>query len=254
MALKRNIFENYYSGTSGLLLPVRNKLFYPEAYRDKSRLCFYGSLMNSLEVNSSFYKVPKAATVAKWANEVPEDFRFTFKLHRGISHNKYLAFDPEAVKHFMEVIDQAGDKKGCLLVQFPPSVRISELRQMALLMDVLRTADPENKWNIALEFRHLSLYREEVYRLLHEHGMGMVLQDKPPAVTPMLETSLSFIYLRFHGPDGNYGGSYEDEILDEYAGYIRNWLREGKTVFSYFNNTMGNAIANLFTLKDMVLS
>lgn len=254
MALKRNIFANYYSGTSGLLLPVRNKLFYPEAFKDKSRLCFYGSLMNSLEVNSSFYKVPKAATVAKWANEVPDDFRFTFKLYKGISHNKHLAFDPEAVKHFMEVIDQAGHKKGCLLVQFPPSVRISELRQLALLMDVLRTADPENKWNIALEFRHLSLYKDEVYRLLNEYGMGMVVQDKPPAVTPMLETALPFIYLRFHGPDGRYGGSYQDDVLYEYAGYIRSWLQEGKTVFCYFNNTMGNAIANLFTLKEMVLS
>ncbi|MDR6782794.1 uncharacterized protein YecE (DUF72 family) [Pedobacter africanus] len=254
MALKKNIFPNYYSGTSGLLLPVRNKLFYPEAFRDKSRLCFYGSLMNSLEVNSSFYKVPKAATVAKWAHEVPHDFRFTFKLYRGITHNKHLAFDPEAVKHFMEVIDQAGHKKGCLLVQFPPSVSISELRQLALLMDVLRAADPESKWNIALEFRHISLYRDEVYRLLNTYGMGMVIQDKPPAVTPMLETALPFIYLRFHGPDGRYGGSYEDEVLYEYAGYIRSWLQEDKTVFCYFNNTMGNAIANLFTLKDMVLS
>lgn len=254
MVLKKNTPARYYSGTSGLLLPVRNKLFYPEAFKDKSRLCFYGSLMNSIEINSSFYKVPRAATVAKWANEVPEDFRFTFKLYQGISHNKYLAFDAEAVKHFMEVIGQAGNKKGCLLVQFPASVRIDQLRQLELLMKILRAADPENKWNIALEFRHPSLYQNEVYRLLNVHGMGMVIQDKPPAITPMLETDLPFIYLRFHGPDGNYGGSYEDAVLYEYAGYIRDWLREGKTVFSYFNNTMGNALTNLFTLKDMVLA
>jgi uncharacterized protein YecE (DUF72 family) len=253
MGMQNNQSLAYYSGTSGLLLPVRNKLFYPEEFKDKSRLCFYGSLMNSLEVNSSFYKVPMSTTVAKWAKDVPDNFKFTFKLSRDITHNKGLAFDPEAVKRFMEVIDAAGDKKGCLLVQFPASVRIGQLRQLSLLMHTLRECDPNLQWHIALEFRHVSLYQDEVYRLLEEYSMAMVIQDKPPAVTPMLEDTLSFVYLRFHGPDGRYGGTYEDEVLYEYAGYIRDWLSEGKTVYTYFNNTMGSAVANLFSLKDMVL-
>ena len=132
-------------------------------------------------------------------------------------------------------------------------MRIAQLRQLALLMNTLRESDLEMRWNIALEFRHVSLYHDEVYRLLDEHAMGMVVQDKRPAVTPMKETELPFVYLRFHGPEGNYRGSYEDEVLYEYAGYICDWLSEGKTVYTYFNNTMGNAIGNLFTLKDMVL-
>lgn len=250
--MKQNILSNYYTGTSGLLLPVRNKLFYPEEFKDKSRLCFYGSLMNSIEINSSFYKVPMASTVGKWAGDVPEDFRFSFKLHQGITHNKGLAFDPEAVKRFMDVIDLAGDKKGCLLVQFPPSMRIGELRQLALLMAVLSDSDPDQQWNIAMEFRHVSLYHDDVYRLLEDYGIGMVIQDKPPAVTPMLETAMSFIYLRFHGPGGSYQGSYEGDLLYEYASYISDWIQEGKTVYTYFNNTMGAAIENLFTLRSMV--
>jgi len=79
-----------------------------------------------------------------------------------------------------------------------------------------------------------------------------VIQDKPPAVTPMMESELPFVYLRFHGPGGSYRGSYEDELLYEYAGYINDWISEGKTVYSYFNNTMGEAISNLFTLSDLV--
>jgi len=242
----------YYSGTSGLLLPVKNKLSYPEAFKDKSRLCFYGSLMNSIEINSSFYKIPMASTVRKWALEVPDEFKFSFKLAKEITHNKDLAFDPEAVKRFMEVIAGAGDKKGSLLVQFPPSVRIGNLRQLALLMEVLRENDPELLWHIALEFRHVSLYTEEVYSLLEKYQIGMVIQDKPPANTPIMETDLPFVYLRFHGPDGSYRGSYEAEILEEYAGYISEWLAAGKTVYTYFNNTMGDAVANLFTLKDLI--
>ncbi|HKG07385.1 MAG TPA: DUF72 domain-containing protein [Pedobacter sp.] len=243
----------YYSGTSGLLLPVRNKLFYPAEFKDKSRLCFYGSLMNSIEINSSFYKVPMASTVRKWADDVPEHFKFSFKLSRDITHNKGLAFDPEAVRRFMEVISFAGDKKGCLLVQFPGSVRMGNLKQLALLMGLLRENDAEGAWNIALEFRHVSLYHDDVYQLLEDYGMAMVIQDKPPAITPMLDAELPFVYLRFHGPDGSYRGSYPEEVLYEYAGYIRDWIAEGKTVYTYFNNTMGEAVANMYALKDMVL-
>jgi uncharacterized protein YecE (DUF72 family) len=248
----KSYLANYYSGTSGLLLPVRNKLFYPEEFKDKSRLCFYSSIMNSIEVNSSFYKVPMASTVKKWAEDVPETFRFTFKLSKEITHNKELAFDPQAVSAFMEVIAFVGDKRGCVLVQFPPSVRIGNLKQLELLMSVLRKSDPQYTRNIALEFRHVSLYSDVVHRLLEDYRMAMVIQDKPPAVTPMMESELPFVYLRFHGPGGSYRGSYEDELLYEYASYINDWISEGKTVYSYFNNTMGEAISNLFTLSDLV--
>jgi len=246
--------HGYYSGTSGLLLPVRNKLFYPPEFKDKSRLCFYGSLMNSIEINSSFYKIPMASTVLKWAAETPEDFRFSFKLSREITHNNGLAFDPALLKRFMEVIAGAGHKKGCLLVQLPPSVRIGNLKQLMLLTEILRENDPAEEWNIAVEFRHVSLYQEDVYDMLDQQHMAMVIQDKAPAVTPVRESDLPFVYLRFHGPDGNYRGSYEKNLLEEYAGYIQNWLDEGKAVYTYFNNTMGEAVANLYTLKDLVRS
>jgi len=251
--MQENTPKGYYSGTSGLLLPVRNKLFYPEEFKEKSRLCFYSSLMNSIEINSSFYKIPMPSTVEKWTNDVSDDFRFSFKLFRGLTHNKSLAFDSSIVKRFMEVVSFAGDKKGCLLIQFPPSIRIGDIKQIVALMGSLRDNDPDKQWNIALEFRHVSLYHDNIYRALEDHSMGMVVQDKPPAVTPMLETELSFVYLRFHGPDGSYRGSYENNVLSEYATYINEWITEGKTVFSYFNNTMGDAVNNLFTLKDLVL-
>lgn len=242
----------YYSGTSGLLLPVKNKLFYPEEFKDKSRLCFYGSLMNSIEINSSFYKLPMASTVQKWAADVPENFKFTFKLSKEVTHNKNLAFDPEAVKRFFDVISKAGDKKGAILVQFPPSVRIADLRQIAFLMDVLSENDPLHEWHIAIEFRHVSLYHDDLYKLLEDHNLGLVIQDKPPAITPILENDLHFVYLRFHGPGGGYRGSYDEEVMQEYAEYIGDWLSSGKTVYAYFNNTMGDAIGNLLTLRDKI--
>lgn len=245
--------ERYYSGTSGLLLPVKNKLFYPDEFKEKSRLHFYSSMMNSIEINSSFYKVPLATTVSKWANDVPDGFKFTFKLFKGITHHTGLAFDSEMIKHFIAVIDQVGDKKGALLVQFPPGARISQFGQLALLIQTMREADRDGSWDIAIEFRHVSWYKNEVYQLLEDNGIGMVIQDKPPAVTPILDFKVDFIYLRFHGPQGNYRGSYDDAVLVEYAEYIHQWISEGKRVYAYFNNTMGSAITNLFALKDLLL-
>ncbi|RYZ47974.1 MAG: DUF72 domain-containing protein [Sphingobacteriales bacterium] len=246
--------NNYYSGTSGLLLPVPNKHFYPDAFKERSRLCYYASLMNSIEVNSSFYKIPQASTIAKWAADVPEDFLFTFKLFREITHNKGLAFDPQVLEHFMHVIDHVGGKKGCLLVQFPPSIRIHSKNQLNYLMSLLRGLDPDMQWKIAFEFRHPSLYTDEIYEMLEQYQFGMVLHDKAPANTPFVEQATNFIYLRFHGPGGNYRGSYPDDVMYEYAGYVTDWLRDSKKVFVYFNNTMGSAIENMNMLKSLVLS
>ncbi|MBD1363829.1 DUF72 domain-containing protein [Mucilaginibacter sp. ZT4R22] len=241
----------YYSGTSGLVLPVPNKLSYPPNYQDKSRLCYYASLQNSIEVNSSFYKVPMAATVQKWAADVPENFCFTYKLWRNVTHNKGLIYNPEDITRFMQVIAQAGDKKGSLLVQFPASITIANRPQMEMLLQDIYNANTDG-WHIAIEFRSKTWYRDDIYSLLRGYQMAIVLHDMPKSAPPMLEQDVPFVYLRFHGPGGSYRGSYSDEIISEYAGYIAEWLEEDKTVYTYFNNTMGDALNNLITLNEYV--
>ena len=243
----------YYTGTSGLLLPVPNKEYYPEEFKEKSRLCFYGSLFNSIEVNSSFYKMPMAKTVAKWAAEVPQNFKFTFKLFREITHNKELIFDRNVVDDFMSRIAAVGDKKGCLLVQFPGSTRPVHVRQLEELIQQLLVNDQERLWKIAIEFRHPTWYTQDTYDLLDQYGLGLVLHDKSSEGGSLLEMSTNFIYVRFHGPGGSYRGSYSGQFLSEYASYIKDWLAQGKEVYSYFNNTMGNAIGNLEELRNYVL-
>ncbi|RZM30012.1 MAG: DUF72 domain-containing protein [Pedobacter sp.] len=242
----------YYSGTSGLILPVKNKLAYPDEFKEKSRLCFYGSLMNSIEINSSFYKAPMGSTVQKWAEDTPDDFKFSFKLWKEITHNKMLAYDPASIQRFIEVINRVQQKKGALLIQFPPSIKIDQIRQLGRLLEAVRHADPERQWQTAVEFRHPSLYHDDVYELLERNEMALVLHDRPPAITPFRLINVDFAYLRFHGPDGSYRGTYTDEVLLEYAEYIQEWLADGKAVYSYFNNTMGAAIGNLNTLRDQI--
>lgn len=242
---------SFYSGTSGLVLPITKRLF-PPGFQDKSRLTYYASLVNSIEINSSFYKVPMASTVQKWAAEVPVSFQFTFKLWREITHTKQLAFNQQDVERFMQVIANAGPKKGCLLVQFPPSVKIDKVQQVQSLLQCITQIDEQHEWKIAVEFRDAAWYQESVYEMLQQYGASMVLHDKRSVATPMVEGEASFVYLRFHGPGGDYRGTYEDDFLYEYAQYIKAWQEDGKTVFVYFNNTMGNAIQNLRTLNKYV--
>src|SRR5690349_976965 len=94
--------RNYFSGTSGLVLPVPNKLFFPDEFKEGSRLNYYASLFNSIEVNSSFYKIPLGRTVANWSADVPEDFRFTFKLFREITHRKPAGIDKGLIRRFVD--------------------------------------------------------------------------------------------------------------------------------------------------------
>lgn len=80
----------------------------------------------------------------------------------------------------------------------------------------------------------------------------MVIHDKTGASTPSPNIDSDFVYVRFHGPKGDYRGTYTDDFLHEYADYINEWRRDGKNVFTYFNNTMGDALNNLQTLNRFV--
>ncbi|HWZ15709.1 MAG TPA: DUF72 domain-containing protein [Mucilaginibacter sp.] len=241
-----------YTGTSGLVLPLPNRRSFPPEMQNKSRLEIYSSIFNSIEINSCFYKVPMASTVEKWAASVPDDFKFTFKLWRQITHNKELILNPAEIDLFMRTIAHAGDKKGCLLIQFPPSITIASISQLEKLLTGVKHADELNEWKVVVEFRNRSWYEDEAYALLAQYHTGVVLHDMPSSAITLLETSVNYVYLRFHGPNGGYRGSYNDDFLYEYAQYIKEWNIGGKEVYVYFNNTMGDAVKNLATLNKYI--
>src|SRR6478735_8140086 len=108
--------SNFFSGTSGLLLPVANKAHYPVEYRESSRLQFYSSLFNSIEINSTFRKIPMHRTIQRWTTEVGNDFRFTFKIPEVISHASGLKFPGPTVTKFLQVIRIADSHAGCILL------------------------------------------------------------------------------------------------------------------------------------------
>ena len=243
--------NNFYSGTSGLVLPVP-KSQYPPVFQGKSRLTYFAFLFNSVEINSSFYKLPKVSTVTKWAESVPGNFQFTFKLSKTITHAKALHFNEGDVELFMQTVNIVGNKKGCLLIQFPPSLEVEKFDQLQNLLKTIKHSDSNNSWKVAIEFRNTSWYNDEVYNLLDQYNASLVIHDIPASATPLTAPATSFKYLRFHGPEPRYRGSYDDTSLHQYAKYIKAWLREEKTVYAYFNNTMGDAVKNLQALNSLI--
>jgi len=250
-SLARKGYASFYSGISGLKLDIPKYLF-PDPYKNASRLTYYSSLFNSIEVNSSFYKLPQAATVSKWKDSVNDNFKFTFKIWKQLTHLKGFNFLKSDVELFFKSVATAGDKKGCILVQLPPSSGINNITRLSKLLKYINTSNARHEWNIAVEFRNSSWYDEKVYELLHAYKAAIVIHDIPKSATPMIEHTADFLYVRFHGPTGNYRGSYTEQFLSEYAAYIDEWREEGKTVYAYFNNTMGDAFQNLKTLNSLV--
>ena len=241
--------NDFYSGTSGLVLPGPKESF-PAEYQKGSRLEYYGSLFNSIEINSSFYKIPLKRTVAKWSDSVPDNFRLTFKFPGSITHEKGKDISTMEIESFMNVINEVGQKAGCILVQFPPG-SARNIYGLEKILEGIKSFDLD-KWITALEFRNVTWYEESTYRLMENFNASLVIHDIPGKSPPADEYESETIYLRFHGPGGKYRGSYEDDYLEEYAGYIKNYLSSGKSVYAYFNNTMGDALSNLLTLNKFI--
>lgn len=240
-------------GTSNIVLPGTKQSF-PAAYQSSSRLTYYASLFNSVEVNSSFYKVPMPVTFEKWSNEVPDNFRFTVKLWRQVTHAKALAFDLKDIDHFMKAANCVENKKkGCLLIQFPASITIDFIAGVSAILERLRQRDPEPCWRHCVEFRHKSWYTGVVYAMLDGYQASLVLHDMPASALSSLHTKADVVYLRFHGIKGDYKGSYDPGLLQQYAVQIKQWLQCGKEVYAYFNNTIGSAFENAQHLRKLVL-
>ncbi len=244
--------NGFYCGTSNIVLPVSNKQYFPPEYQNKSRLNYYGSLLNSVEVNSTFYKLPMARTVEKWAADVPAHFRFSFKLWREITHARDLLYDPDKIRKFMEIVRYAGEQKGCLLVQFPASIKISFFQKLRQLFEELLNTGLLTGWKLAVEFRDKSWYQDHVYQILEYYQVAVVIHDMSGAATPPIDMECDIVYMRFHGIEGDYRGDYTDQFLSGQAGWIRSRLDEGKQVYVYFNNTIGSAIQNAMTLDLLI--
>lgn len=143
-------------------------------------------------------------------------------------------------------------KESCLLVQFPPSIKIEDFTKVQRLLKALYHANTNSSWKIAVEFRNSSWYISEVQEILEEYNATMVMHDMYNSATGWNAIERDFYYLRLHGTETRYRGDYADEFLLHLSGQIKAWVNDEKIVYIYFNNTVGAAFKNMQSLKKYV--
>jgi len=177
------------TGTSGYSYKEWVGPFYPEKTAAPDMLRFYAARFPTVEINNTFYRMPAAALLARWAQEVPEGFAFTLKAPRRITHIKRLKDAAEVVGEFFRRADALGDKLGMTLFQCPPTLRkdLPRLREFLGALPAGRRA--------AFEFRHDSWNDDEVYDALRERTAAWCVAEEDDRSTPFVSTSKD-AYLR----------------------------------------------------------
>ena len=231
-------------GCSGWSYAHWRGVFYPASGPTAAWLRIYAQTFDTVEVNATFYRLPQAATVSRWAESTPEHFCFAVKASRYLTHVKRLSNLTPGVARLDERIAplRAASKLGPVLWQLPPGFR----RDDARLASALAELSPGLH---AFEFRDESWFADDVYGLLHEHDAALVVADRAPdPPTPWVETT-SWSYIRFHHGRGR-RGAYSDRQLHEWADRI---ARTPGDVYAYFNNDWeGFATRNAQTLRSLL--
>lgn len=208
---------------------------------DGSHLERYARVLNAVEINSSFYKPHQASTYARWADSVPDDFRFAVKLPRSISHDQRLIEVEALLTAFAGQANTLGGKLGCILVQLPPSLRLDTGVADAFLTDLRQ----HFACAIACEARHGSWFGDDATALLQAHGITRVIADPPAGAPGPFVPTTDMVYARLHGSPRMYYSSYADAYLDQVATWIT-----GRDAWCIFDNTAsGAALPNALDLQ-----
>jgi uncharacterized protein YecE (DUF72 family) len=233
-------------GCSGWVYKHWRGIFYPEGLAQTRWFPHYAEEFDTVEINASFYRVPLEQTFDGWREKAPKGFRYAVKVNRYITHLKKLVGVHDEVDRFIGLARRLGEALGPLLYQLPPSLHKDLPRLDAFLARL--PADLEH----VVEFRHGSWYDESVKDLLDRHGAGFVAHDLKGLESPRWACGRT-AYVRFHGTGGKYHGRYSDEALGEWASWLTQQNKAGRTAWAFFNNDIhGHAIHDAQTLRSMV--
>jgi uncharacterized protein YecE (DUF72 family) len=222
----------------------RNGVFYPPRLPPRRWLEFYARRFDTVELNNTFYRLPRQEAVARWVAETPRDFLFAVKMSRYITHVKRLTDLGAGVARFYERIDPLvrSPKLGPVLWQLPPTFRRNDDR----LRKALAALPPGRH---CFEFRHESWFVSEVYELLRQRRVALVIGDDPRRPWQTRELTADWTFVRFHGGSRGARGNYSRTELEDWARIVEEW-RGSVDVFLYFNNDWeGFAIKNALWLR-----
>jgi uncharacterized protein YecE (DUF72 family) len=232
-------------GCSGWNYDHWRERVYPKGLPQSRWLDHYATLFDTVEVNATFYRLPRREAVARWVEQTPPEFVFAVKASRYLTHLRRLTDLGGGIERFYERIEplKASPKLGPVLWQLPANFHRDEER-LAEALDAL----PGGRH--CFEFRHESWFAPEVYELLRAHDVALVIGDDPRRPFQTHELTADWTYVRFHRGRRGRNGNYSQTELEEWRNRIAAW-RSRVEVFAYFNNDWeGYAVRNALWLRS----
>jgi uncharacterized protein YecE (DUF72 family) len=226
---------NLYVGTSGYAYKEWKGTFYPEDLPDKQMLRFYGERFRSVEINNTFYRMPKPSVLEAWAAEVPPDFKFVLKASQRITHMQRLKDAGDSVSYLLKVAGTLKERLGPLLFQLPPYLQ----KDLTRLRDFLGLLPADCR--AAFEFRHQTWFAPDIFDLLREHRAVLCIAEAENDLEIPFESTADWGYLRLRRPD------YGDPELKNWGERVRqqNW-RDAFIFFKHEEEGKGAAMAKRF--------
>lgn len=209
------------SGTSGWSFKEWKGGFYPKGLPDDQMLPSYASRLSTVEVNNTFYRMPKEKVLLEWAEAVPEGFKFSVKASQRITHHARLRDVGENLQYFLRVCSSLGEKRGPSLFQLPPNLKAD----LPLLTDFLALL-PKG-WRATMEFRHQTWFTDAVYEALKAKDVALTIAEQDDFEVPVVATA-SWGYLRLHR------SAYDTERLNAWARRINE--QPWQEAFVYFKH------------------
>ena len=223
---------------------------YPTDAPARTWFSLYAERFDTVEINNTFYRLPPASTVERWAEQAPEGFCYAVKVGQFGSHRMKLRDAESWLPRHLERVERLGGHLGPNLVQLPPRWR----RNAARLDEFLAAAPATLRW--AVELRDPSWLHDDVFEVLGRHGAALCIHDLID--NHPWEHTTDWTYLRFHGPQATqakYRGRYGPQRLSRVADRVRPWLEDGIDVYAYFNNDYdGHAVVDAETLRTSLRS
>ena len=231
-------------GCSGWQYDDWRELFYPKGCAQRNWLAFYSRHFDTVEVNSTFYRLASRDAVARWVDQTPDDFVFSLKASRYLTHIKRLTNMEQGTERYYEAIKPlvGSPKLGPIVWQLPDNFKRDDER----LCNLLENLPPGRH---CVEFRNAGWFTDEVYELLRRYGVALAIGDHPQRPHVAHEITTDWTLVRFHWGRRGRRGNYSETELEEWAKRVEQW-RPKAEVYLYFNNDWeGFAIQNALWMR-----
>ncbi|MBM4188048.1 MAG: DUF72 domain-containing protein [Gemmatimonadetes bacterium] len=218
----------YYVGTSGYAFKEWKGTFYPAKLPDAEMLPWYASKFNAVEINNTFYRMPREKNLLDWAAAVPDRFRFAIKATQRITHHAQLRDAGDLVGYLAQTVAVMGPKLGSTLFQLPPFLK----KDLPRLADFLETLP--KRWRVTIEFRHPSWFDDDqVLEALKAKDVALCISDQDELAAPVIATA-SWGYLRLHRFD------YQDSTIGAWSERIKSLPFSDAFVFFKHDHSPGS--------------